>query len=211
MWKRTKPSSLLAQGVGGLIPSVRDLQLLVWAEDSAFGNERTGLPARLGKSGYSFQFHHPGEPRTVNESAPSRRSTSGLAPYKAITSIHCHMKGVTMLQNFAKYAGLAQGALGILGTAVPGIGSAIGAGTGGNIFNILSGAGLSYLGFKGSESATNTAVPIISGLNALVGVLGAAGVHNIAGMEFNTSTVSTIISLVIGAWGLISTFMKKKA
>jgi len=116
-----------------------------------------------------------------------------------------------MLQNFAKYAGVIQGAVGVLGAAVPGIGEAVGAGTGGNIFNIVSGAALGYLGFKGSAGAMNTGAPLISGINVIVGLLGAVGVNNIAGMQLNTGTAGIIVNIAIGAWGLISTFMKKKA
>lgn len=43
--------------------------------------------------------------------------------------------------------------IGALGQFVPDIGSMLGAQTGGNIFNMLSGAVLGYLGMKGSEGA----------------------------------------------------------
>ena len=116
-----------------------------------------------------------------------------------------------MLQQFAKIAGGAQGLLGLLGTALPGVTEAVGTAGGGNIFNLVSGAALSYLGFKGSADAQKTGAPIIAGLNGIVGLLGLFGISNIAGIQLNESSLANIINLAIGAWGLIATFMKKKA
>jgi hypothetical protein len=46
--------------------------------------------------------------------------------------------------------------------------------------------------------------------NTLVGVLGAAGVNQVAGIGLNQSNVATAISLIVGIWGLVAGFMKKQ-
>jgi len=117
-----------------------------------------------------------------------------------------------MTQTFTKVAGVAQTAIGLLGQFVPAAGSMLGAdATGGNVFNVLSGAALSYLGFKGTESNQRMGAQGIGGLNALVGLLGAFGVTSVAGIQLNQGMVSTIVNLLIGAWGLYSGFAKKPA
>ena len=122
-----------------------------------------------------------------------------------------------MTQTFTKVAGVAQTAIGLLGQFVPAAGSMLagsaagGAATGGNVFNMLSGAALSYLGFKGSDSNQRTGAQAIGGLNAVVGLLGAFGMNSIAGIPLNSGIVSTIINLAIGAWGLYAGFAKKPA
>lgn len=113
-----------------------------------------------------------------------------------------------MLQNLMKYIGPIQGLLGVGGAA--GVANVLGSAAGGNIFNILSGAAFSYLGFKGSEKAQRTGALGIGGVNAIVGLLGAFGMNNIAGIALNESTLSWIVNLAIGAWGIISGLMKKK-
>jgi hypothetical protein len=113
-----------------------------------------------------------------------------------------------MAQMFTKYAGVIQLVLGLVGQFVPQISGMMNAGAGGNIFNILSGGALSYLGFKGSDSAQRTGSQVLGGLNGLVGVLGAMGVNNIAGMPLNEGMISTVVNLGIGAWGLYSGFAK---
>ncbi len=73
-----------------------------------------------------------------------------------------------MLKNFTKYAGIVQTLIGLASQFIPSIGGMLGAqAAGGNIFNILSGAALSYLGFKGSDSAQRTGAQAIGGLNGL--------------------------------------------
>jgi len=114
-----------------------------------------------------------------------------------------------MAQLFAKYTGVIQFLLGALGQFVPGLRSMLGASSGGNIFNMLSGAALGYLGMKGSPSAQQTGAKVIGGANALVGLLGAFGVSNIAGMQLNEGLLSNVVNLGIGAWGLYSGFAKK--
>jgi uncharacterized membrane protein YuzA (DUF378 family) len=119
-----------------------------------------------------------------------------------------------MLKNFLQYGGGAQAVIGLLGQFVPAVGSmmnsqAAGAATGGNVFNILSGAALSYLGLKGSDGGQRMGAQVIGGLNGLVGLLGAFGVNSFLGMPLNESMLSTIVNLVIGAWGLFAGFSKK--
>jgi hypothetical protein len=62
-----------------------------------------------------------------------------------------------MLQSFTKYAGIAQTLIGILGAT--GFSPALG-GTGGGVFNVLSGAVLSYLGFKGPRPSRRRALSV---------------------------------------------------
>src|SRR5262245_8364534 len=113
-----------------------------------------------------------------------------------------------MAQMFSKYAGVIQLALGLLGQFVPQIGGMLGSGSGGNVFNMLSGAALSYLGFKGSAPAQRTGAQVLGGLNGIVGALGALGVNNIAGIPINEGAITTVANLAIGAWGLYSGFAK---
>jgi hypothetical protein len=117
-----------------------------------------------------------------------------------------------MLQNFTRYAGIVQTLIGLLSQFVPSIGSMLGAqAAGGNIFNILSGAALSYLGFKGSESGQRTGAQVVGGLNGLVGLLGFIKPDMLAGLglNLNSGAVSNIINLAIAAWGLYAGFAKK--
>jgi len=120
-----------------------------------------------------------------------------------------------MVQTFSKYAGVAQTAIGLLGQFVPGVGSMLSGAeagaTGGNLFNILSGAALSYLGFKGSESNQMMGAKAIGGVNALVGLLSAFGVNSLFGLQLNQGMLSMIVNLIIGAWGLYAGFAKKTA
>jgi hypothetical protein len=106
-----------------------------------------------------------------------------------------------MLQTFSKYAGIIQAILGAAGTVAPGLGATLGTATGGSLFNLISGAVLSYLGYTGALG--------IGGLNALVGLLGAFGVQNLGITP--EGTIGIIINLAVGAWGLIAGLMKKKA
>jgi hypothetical protein len=115
-----------------------------------------------------------------------------------------------MLNAFSKYGGIIQTILGLLGTAAPSAIPALGASQGGSIFNMISGVVLSYLGFKGGESQQRMGALGLGGLNAIVGVLGALGITHIAGITLNEGTIGIIVNLLIGAWGLIAGFMKKK-
>ncbi len=114
-----------------------------------------------------------------------------------------------MLQAFTRYAGMAQTLLGVLGAAAPDLAPALGAGTGGSIFNVLSGAGLSYLGFKGTPDQQRIGALGIGTVNAIVGVLGMVGFREVAGIPLHAGNVSMIINLAIGAWGIIAGLMKK--
>jgi hypothetical protein len=114
-----------------------------------------------------------------------------------------------MLQAYTRYAGVAQTLLGLLGAAAPGVAPALGAGTGGSVFNILSGGALSYLGFKGTAAQQRTGALGIGTVNAVVGVLGVLGVREIGGIPLNPGTISMIVNLAIGAWGIIAGLMKK--
>lgn len=113
-----------------------------------------------------------------------------------------------MLQAFTRYAGILQALLGVIGATAPGV-APLGAGTGGSIFNILSGAALSYLGFKGTANQQRTGALGIGTVNAIVGVLGMIGLREVAGIELHAGNVSMILNLAIGAWGIIAGLMKK--
>ena len=114
-----------------------------------------------------------------------------------------------MLQAFLKLAGPLQALLGAGGAAAPGLAEALGTGMGGNLVNLASGAVASYLGFQGSPSAQANGAKFLGIANTLVGVLGAAGVHQIAGIPLSSGTVSMAINLGIGIWGLAAGLMKK--
>jgi hypothetical protein len=113
-----------------------------------------------------------------------------------------------MLQSFTKYAGIAQTLIGVLGAS--GFSPALGAGTGGSVFNVLSGAALSYLGFKGTPSQQKSGALGIGAANAIVGVLGMMGMTSIAGIPLNAGTVASVVNLAIGAWGVYAGMTAKK-
>ena len=115
-----------------------------------------------------------------------------------------------MVQTFSKVAGIVQLVLGLVGQFAPGIASTLGSGTGGNIFNIISGGVLSYLGMKGTETGQRTGAQVLGGLNGLVGLLGALGVSNLAGLQMNQGMAGNVINLLIGAWGLWAGFAGQK-
>jgi hypothetical protein len=114
-----------------------------------------------------------------------------------------------MLQTFLKFAGPLQAALGAGGAAVPALAGALGTGMGGNVVNLASGAIASYLGFQGSPAAQANGAKFLGVANTLVGVLGAAGINQIAGIPLSSGNVSMAINLGIGIWGLAAGFMKK--
>jgi hypothetical protein len=115
-----------------------------------------------------------------------------------------------MAQTFSKVAGIVQLVLGLVGQFFPGVAATLGTGTGSNVFNIISGAILSYLGTKGSESGQRTGAQVLGGLNGLVGLLGAFGVNNLAGLPMNQGMGGNVVNLLIGAWGLWSGFAAKR-
>jgi hypothetical protein len=114
-----------------------------------------------------------------------------------------------VLQAFLKFAGPLQAALGAGGAAVPGLAEALGTGMGGNLVNLASGAIASYLGFKGAPAAQVNGARFLGVANTLVGVLGAAGVNQIAGITLSSGNVATAINVGVGIWGLVAGFMKK--
>ncbi len=115
-----------------------------------------------------------------------------------------------MLQTFLKFAGPLQAALGAGGAAVPALAGALGTGMGGNLVNLASGAAASYLGFQGAPAAQQRGAQFIGIANTLVGVLGAAGVTQVAGFDLNQGTVAMAINFIVGIWGLAAGFMKQK-
>ena len=115
-----------------------------------------------------------------------------------------------MLQTFLKFAGPLQAALGAGGAAVPALAGALGTGMGGNLVNLASGAVASYLGFQGAPAAQANGAKFLGVANTLVGVLGAAGVTQIAGFSLNVGTVAMAINFIVGIWGLAAGFMKQK-
>jgi hypothetical protein len=114
-----------------------------------------------------------------------------------------------MLQTFLKYAGPLQAALGAGGAAVPALAGALGTGMGGNLVNLASGAVASYLGYKGAPAAQVNGARFLGIANTLVGVLGAAGISQVAGIPLSSGNVAIAINLAIGIWGLVAGFMKK--
>ncbi|MDZ7290163.1 MAG: hypothetical protein ONB44_01930 [candidate division KSB1 bacterium] len=119
-----------------------------------------------------------------------------------------------MAKMFSRYAGVVQLVIGLLSQLAPQIGSILGqtpgggiAG-GGNLFNIISGAVLSYLGFGASANAQRTGAQVMGGLNGLVGILGALGVNNVGGFQMTEGWGSIVVNLLVGAWGLYSGFKK---
>ena len=69
--------------------------------------------------------------------------------------------------NLMKIIGLVQGVVGALGTAPTGLSNVIGTAQGGDIFNLVSGAVLGFLGLKGSAAQQKVGVPVVSGLNGI--------------------------------------------
>lgn len=116
-----------------------------------------------------------------------------------------------MAQTFAKYAGIIQLLVGVLGKFGPeSIAGLLNAGSGNNIISMIIGLVLSYFGFKGSEGQQRMGAQVGGGLSALVGVLGAAGLGDFAGLSGGFSGAN-IVNLLVGAWGLYSGFAKKPA
>ena len=116
-----------------------------------------------------------------------------------------------MMQQFMRIAGIAQTVLGAGGMASGAVGQFLGTQQTGDIFNLVSGATLAFLGFKGTKPLQNVGVPTLSGLNGLVGILGILGLNNIAGIPLNEGLIANLVNIGISAWGFLSTFMKKPA
>ena len=114
-----------------------------------------------------------------------------------------------MLQTFLKFAGPLQALLGAGGAAVPAVAGALGSGMGGSLVNLASGGLASYLGFSGSPEAQQRGAQFLGVANLVVAGLGAAGVHEIAGIGLNQSNVALAINAGIGIWGVLAGFMKK--
>jgi hypothetical protein len=115
-----------------------------------------------------------------------------------------------MLKELTRIAGPLQALVGVAGAAAPGAAAALGTGMGGNAVNVISGAVLSYLGYKGSPGAQRSGAQVLGVVNLLVGVLNAAGVHQIAGFPLSEGNVAMAVNLVIGVWGLVAGFTGKK-
>jgi hypothetical protein len=115
-----------------------------------------------------------------------------------------------MLQAFLKYVGPLQALLGVGGAAVPAVADALGAGMGGSLVNVISGGIASYLGYQGTPAAQQRGAQFLGIANLLVGVAAAAGVKQVAGIALEPGIVATVISIVIGLWGLVAGFMKPK-
>jgi hypothetical protein len=106
--------------------------------------------------------------------------------------------------------GAAQGIFGILGTTMGSVTDAVGTAPAGNIFNIVSGAAMGLLGVGTSDKTQKVGVPIVSALNAIVGVLGIAGVQSIGSLNLNTGLPANIVNIGIAVLGFIFTFLKGK-
>jgi hypothetical protein len=115
-----------------------------------------------------------------------------------------------MKKTLTGFLGTAQGIFGILGATVGSVGRAVGTAPSGNIFNIVSGAALGALGFGTSEKVQNVGVPVVSVLNAIVGVLGIVGVQNIGSLNLNNGLPSNLINIGVAVLGFIFTFLKGK-
>lgn len=116
-----------------------------------------------------------------------------------------------MVAGFAKIAGPLQAALGLLTAASPEAAAAVGAGAGASGFNVVSGVALSFLGFKGSDSALRSGSQILGGFNLLVGVLGLLGIDHVAGVPMNAIILGNVINIGIGIWGLVAGFMGRNS
>lgn len=118
-----------------------------------------------------------------------------------------------MAQTFAKYAGIIQLLVGVLGKFGPeSLGAMANTGQGSDIFNMLAGLALSYFGFKGSGSQQRTGAQAVGGLSTIVGLLGGLGIGtNPESAIALTSgwSLPNIINILVGLWGLYSGFVKK--
>jgi hypothetical protein len=88
------------------------------------------------------------------------------------------------------------------------VGTAIQTTPGGSIFNLVSGAVLGFLGLKGSAAQQKIGLPAVSGLNCLVGLLGAN--NPLSALQLNNGTGGSLINIAVSVIGFIVTFMKNK-
>ena len=116
-----------------------------------------------------------------------------------------------MTKLLTRLGGPIQGLFGLASQFIPSVASTVDAGaSGGNIFNIASGALLTALGLQKSESAQKVGALGIGGLNGLAGILSIFGVNNLGGFQMNKGWLPIAVNLIIGAWGIISGLTKKK-
>jgi hypothetical protein len=113
--------------------------------------------------------------------------------------------------NLMKIIGIVQGLVGAAGTAPTGLDKITQTAQGGDIFNLISGAALSYLGMKGSAGQQKVGIPTVSGLNGIVGLLGLLNNNPLAGLQMNNGTTGSWINIAIAVIGFIISFTKKKA
>jgi hypothetical protein len=115
-----------------------------------------------------------------------------------------------MADGFARIAGPLQVVLGVVTAVSPQAAAAVGAGVGASGFNVFSGAALSFLGFRGTESALRIGSQALGGINLLVGVLGLLGIDHVAGVPVNATIVGNVINVGIGIWGLVAGLMTRR-
>lgn len=89
--------------------------------------------------------------------------------------------------------------------------SAIQTTQGGDIFDLLSGAALGFLGLKGSAGRQKVGLPTVSGLNGPGDLPGLLGANNpLSALQLNNGTGGSLISIAVSVIGFIATFKKKK-
>ena len=74
----------------------------------------------------------------------------------------------------------------------------------------MSGAALGLLGAAAKPQVQQVGVPIVSGLNGLVGILGAAGLQNIGGLQLNQGLAPNLVNIGIAVLGFVFTFLKNR-
>jgi len=116
-----------------------------------------------------------------------------------------------MGNNLTKIIGIVQGLFGLLGTATM-ADAALQTAQAGSIFNLVSGAALSFLGMKGNTAQKKVGLPAVAGLNGVVGLLGLLGANNpLSALQMDNGTGGSLINIAISVIGFAATFMKKKS